>query len=164
MRLHRLDQVEKIAGSKYTAVVAIAKRAMEANKRFITMHASRRNPVAWAMQEILEGKLDIIPGQEVPEGAGGVMGEAAAELLRAGRFIHQEDIALEAEEIGLEREIARAVGAEKEAGKEEERDAEEREEGGEEEEKAEEEEKVEEEEASEEAEPEEAEETEPGQW
>jgi len=119
MRLHPLEQVEKIAGSKYTAVVAIAKRAMEANRRLLTMHASRRNPVSWAIQEIMEGKVEIVTPAEVPEATAVLTGEAGvAEMLRLGRFVHEEDIEEEAKELGLEKEIARAVSPEAEESEE----------------------------------------------
>jgi len=96
-----LEEVERTVGSKYSAVVAVAKRALEASRRFLTLRASRRNPIAWAMNEIIEGRVQV----EVPtveEAAQMAPRPTAAERLRVG-FIHEDDLEMEAqEEIGEE--------------------------------------------------------------
>jgi DNA-directed RNA polymerase subunit K/omega len=112
-----LDQVERAVGSKYTAVVAVAKRALDAARRFLTLRASRRNPIAWAMQEILSGRVQV----EVPtveEATALSMRPSAAERLRVG-FIHEEDLELEAERMGLHRELAPEAAEEEEVEAEE---------------------------------------------
>ena len=117
-----LEQVERAVGSKYTAVVAVARRALDAARRFLTLRAGRRNPIAWAMKEILEGRVQVeVPSVE--EAMAMSARPTPAEQLRVG-FIHEEDLELEAERIGLHKVLEGEPTEEEEIKGEEELEAE----------------------------------------
>lgn len=68
-----LEETERKVGSKYSAVIAIGKRALRANQRFLDAPSSQRsNPLRSAMEDILTGRVRVIrqdeTSQEEPEG------------------------------------------------------------------------------------------------
>ncbi len=117
-----LESVERTVGSKYTAVVVVARRALDAAKRFLTLRASRRNPIAWAMREVVEGRVQVeVPSVE--EATAESIRLTPAERLRVG-FIHEEDLEMEAERMALHKEFGpEAVEPEAEEEEEEELEA-----------------------------------------
>lgn len=60
-----IEETEDKVGSKYSAVIAIAKRALRANQRFMDVPlSSPSNPLRSAMEDIVAGRVRVIRGDE----------------------------------------------------------------------------------------------------
>jgi DNA-directed RNA polymerase subunit K/omega len=63
-----LEETEKKVGSKYCAVIAIAKQALRTRQRTIEVPSSRRsNLLRGAMEDILAGRVKVIKEDNRPK-------------------------------------------------------------------------------------------------
>jgi DNA-directed RNA polymerase subunit K/omega len=55
-----LEEIENKVGSKYSAVIAIAKRALRTNQRFVDAPPSRRySLIRSAMEDVVSGRVKV---------------------------------------------------------------------------------------------------------
>ena len=63
-----LDEMEEKVGSKFSAVVAIAKRAIRASQSTAGVPSDRRpNPLRAAMEDIISGRIKVVGSDEAPQ-------------------------------------------------------------------------------------------------